>query len=80
MSSSSDYWNLETVACARHVPKGMPEWARIAGCLSLPVFFQKHKLAIPFWGRAIEHFPPEVLSREFELLLNHYERNADNEQ
>lgn len=80
VSDKSSYWHIETVSCEKHEPKGMAEWARIPGCLSLPVFFEKKNLAVPFWGRAIDVFPEAVLKRELTLLLDNYERRIDNEQ
>jgi len=74
------YWSVEHVACEKHTPQGVPEWGAIPGTFCSARDSRRERLSIMWWGRALEHLPPAVLQREFDLTLRHFERNQnDNE-
>jgi len=37
----------------------------------------KQSVPITFWAQALEHLPPEILSRDLDMLLNHLERTEN---
>jgi hypothetical protein len=72
--TEASYWSVEHVACEKHLPRGVPDWGKIPGTLCPSISSWKKDLSILWWGRALEHLPPAVLQREFDLTLTHYER------
>lgn len=81
MQPHKQYWKFEPVPCEKHVVEGGLEYGRIPGCLLLERLNMKQNLSIMWWGRALEHLPPAVLQREFELTLSYYEKvYNDNEK
>lgn len=67
------HWAVSIVPCERHSPSCVADWGSIPGTLTDP-FELSVNLSTLHWGRAIDKLPPDLLSREFHLLLNHYEK------
>lgn len=68
------YWSIEYVAREEQNWRGVQEWVHTPGCFCTSANSSKKLLSKMSWGRAIEHLPPAVLQREFDLTLNFYER------
>lgn len=68
------YWSVQHVACEKHLPQGVPEWGKPPGCFCTDLDSRRRNLSVLWWGRAIEHLPPELLQRELLLTIQHYER------
>lgn len=72
--AEESYWSVEHVTCKKHRPQGVPDWGKIPGTLCASISSWRKDLSVMWWGRALEHLPPAILQREFELTLSHYER------
>lgn len=69
------YWEVCHVPCDKHKVRGVIDWAAVPGSLlSSRVDNKKSNLAVQDWARAIEHLPPEVLRREFDVNLKWYDQ------
>lgn len=68
------YWDLAHCPCVNHKNRGVLDWSSIPGSL-LTGRSENTKGHIPVtdWARAIEHLPPEVLRREFDINLKWYD-------
>lgn len=73
MPGATPYWSVEHVPCQGHAPGGVAGWGAIPGafCDGSPT---KDMLSVMWWGRALEHLPPAVLQREFEITASYFER------
>lgn len=66
-------WHVEHAPCEKHQRTGGRDWSYTPGCLTATTSYTKQWLPIGDWGRVLEHLPPAVLRREWELTLKHYE-------
>lgn len=68
------YWDVCHVPCENHKVRGVIDWASVPGSLLMGrTENTKGHLAVQDWARAIEHLPPEVLRREFDVNLKWYD-------
>jgi hypothetical protein len=73
------HWSVEVVPCVRHTTQCVPSWGKVPGsfCSSHAEGNTKARLSVMWWGRALEHLPSAVFCREFEIALQHFERNQN---
>ena len=70
------YWQFVYAACEKHPVRGAAEVGYTPGCFTQKYAFSKTWLAVPQWGKAVEHLPEAVLRREFQLTLQEYDQNV----
>jgi len=70
-----DYWRVIQAPCEKHKPLGVIDWLHVPGSL-LSIFVSKTYVSINNWACTIEYLPPELIVREFQLHLTHYEKEV----
>ena len=74
------YWDVEVAPCAKHLPRGVPDWGKVPGSFLIGTDLRKGSIRTTAWARAIEHLPQGVLTREFGIHEVHYLRKIKDEQ
>ena len=65
-------WNIVAAPCSNHISRGVQDWNRTPGSI-LSSLLSRDVVGSGDWAIVLEHLPPPLLKREFNLWLKHYE-------
>lgn len=69
--SAGPTWQILTVPCAAHSPRGVMDWGAIPGSV---VYHAVTTERTALWAQAacVEHLPPAIRRRELEVHLKYF--------